>query len=303
MPQLQALLPFLVLDPIADAILRLGGFDELEPVLAGGLVCRGRNLDNIAVFQFGLQGNQAAVDLGAGATLADRRFSDLPELLRDGDLLVFNDTRVIPARLHGHKASGGRVEVLVERLLDTHHVLAHVRASKTPRPGNPLRLEGCIDAEVLGREGELFKLRFDDPREVVLVGLANACGLFDEILSPDERARRRPRIIAIRKLDLLGQAMTKKDIVAEDQTYRVSADKRLADNKGLGQSLRPGLDLILQGDTPSGTVTQQLYELSLIFRCSYHQNFPDLIRLVETTYRHIQTVLYRIHAGLHKIRR
>ncbi|MDT8404044.1 tRNA preQ1(34) S-adenosylmethionine ribosyltransferase-isomerase QueA [Sulfuriflexus sp.] len=103
----------------------------------------------------------------ADATLADRRFSDLPELLRAGDLLVFNDTRVIPARLHGHKASGGRVEVLVERLLDTRHVLAHIRASKTPRPGNPLRLEGCIDAEVLGREGELFKLRFDDSREVL----------------------------------------------------------------------------------------------------------------------------------------
>lgn len=99
--------------------------------------------------------------------LTDRQFSDLPDLLRAGDLLVFNDTRVIPARLHGQKASGGKVEVLVERVLDAHHVLAHVRASKTPKPGNPLRLEGCIDAEVLGREGELFKLRFNDPREVI----------------------------------------------------------------------------------------------------------------------------------------
>ena len=101
------------------------------------------------------------------AELTDRQFSDLPDLLRAGDLLVFNDTRVIPARLHGQKASGGKVEVLVERVLDAHHVLAHVRASKTPKPGNPLRLEGCIDAEVLGREGDLFKLRFDDPREVL----------------------------------------------------------------------------------------------------------------------------------------
>ncbi|WP_126454055.1 tRNA preQ1(34) S-adenosylmethionine ribosyltransferase-isomerase QueA [Sulfuriflexus mobilis] len=103
----------------------------------------------------------------ANAALTDRQFSDLPSLLRAGDLLVFNDTRVIPARLHGHKASGGKVEVLIERVLDTKHVLAHVRASKTPRPGNPLRLEGCIDAEVLGREGELFKLRFNDPRDVL----------------------------------------------------------------------------------------------------------------------------------------
>lgn len=101
------------------------------------------------------------------AELTDRHFTDLPDLLRAGDLLVFNDTRVIPARLHGQKASGGKVEVLVERVLDAHHVLAHVRASKTPKPGNPLRLEGCIDAEVLGREGELFKIRFDDPREVL----------------------------------------------------------------------------------------------------------------------------------------
>lgn len=103
----------------------------------------------------------------ANAALTDRQFSDLPGLLRAGDLLVFNDTRVIPARLHGHKASGGKVEVLVERVLDAHHVLAHVRASKTTKPGNPLHLEGCIDAEVLGREGELFKLRFDDPRDVL----------------------------------------------------------------------------------------------------------------------------------------
>lgn len=103
----------------------------------------------------------------ARSQLVDRQFSELPDLLRAGDLLVFNDTRVIPARLHGQKASGGKVEVLVERILDGKHVLAHVRASKTPKPGNPLRLEGCIDAEVLGREGDLFKIRFDDPRDVL----------------------------------------------------------------------------------------------------------------------------------------
>jgi S-adenosylmethionine:tRNA ribosyltransferase-isomerase len=103
----------------------------------------------------------------ARAQLRDRQFSDLPDLLRAGDLLVFNDTRVIPARLHGEKESGGKVEVLVERVLDVHHVLAHVRASKSPKPGNRLRLEGCLDAEVLGREGDLFKIRFDDPREVL----------------------------------------------------------------------------------------------------------------------------------------
>ncbi len=103
----------------------------------------------------------------AHSQLTDRQFSELPDLLCAGDLLVFNDTRVIPARLHGQKASGGKVEVLVERVLDTKHVLAHVRASKTPKPGNLLRLEDSVDAEVLGREGELFKLRFNDPRDVL----------------------------------------------------------------------------------------------------------------------------------------
>lgn len=95
---------------------------------------------------------------GDSGALADRAFRDLPGLLNPGDLLVFNDTRVIPARLFGHKASGGRVEVLVERVLDVRRVLAHVRASKSPKPGSRLRLEGGIAAEMLGRRGELFEL-------------------------------------------------------------------------------------------------------------------------------------------------
>jgi S-adenosylmethionine:tRNA ribosyltransferase-isomerase len=90
--------------------------------------------------------------------LADRRFDALPELLAPGDLLVLNDTRVIPARLLGRKDSGGRVEVLVERVLDARRVLAQVRASKTPRAGALLHLEGAVDARVLGREDEFFVL-------------------------------------------------------------------------------------------------------------------------------------------------
>ena len=95
---------------------------------------------------------------GDSGALADRRFRDLPELLRAGDLLVFNDTRVIPARLFGRKETGGRVEVLVERVLDERRVLAHLRASKSPKPGGRLTLEGGIEAEMLGRRGELFEL-------------------------------------------------------------------------------------------------------------------------------------------------
>ena len=82
--------------------------------------------------------------LVVGKSLDDRQFSDLPALLHDGDLLVFNDTRVIRARLHGHKQTGGQVEVLVERVLPNKEMLAQVRASKTPKPGTILKLPAVV---------------------------------------------------------------------------------------------------------------------------------------------------------------
>jgi S-adenosylmethionine:tRNA ribosyltransferase-isomerase len=105
---------------------------------------------------------------GRGDVPVDRSFRDLPALLEPGDLLVFNDTKVIKARLFGAKASGGAVEILVERVLPgTHEVHAHLRASKSPKAGARLRLADAFDAEVLGRTGPddaLFHLRFDaDP--------------------------------------------------------------------------------------------------------------------------------------------
>jgi S-adenosylmethionine:tRNA ribosyltransferase-isomerase len=105
---------------------------------------------------------------GRGAAPVDRLFRDLPALLDSGDLLVFNDTRVIKARLFGHKAgSGGAVELLVERILPGHEVWTQMRASKSPRPGTWLRIADAFDAEVLGRGGpddSLYRLRFDgDP--------------------------------------------------------------------------------------------------------------------------------------------
>jgi len=98
---------------------------------------------------------------GASGARRDLRFTDLPALLRAGDLLVFNDTRVIPARLFGHKDSGGRVEVLVERILDAHRVLAQLRASKPPKPGQKLTLEGNVTMTVQQREGEFYALAFE----------------------------------------------------------------------------------------------------------------------------------------------
>ena len=92
--------------------------------------------------------------------LEDRQFADLPALLRPGDLLVFNDTRVIKARLAATKDTGGRAEVLIERVEGERDALAQVRASKSPRAGGRLRFAGGVDAEVTGRDDEFFKLRF-----------------------------------------------------------------------------------------------------------------------------------------------
>lgn len=98
-------------------------------------------------------------------------FSDLLDKLEPGDLLVFNNTRVIPARLFGRKASGGKLEVLVERVLDEHRVLAHVRASKAPKPGAELVLgeDESVAATMLSRQDALFEIRFDDPRDVLTI--------------------------------------------------------------------------------------------------------------------------------------
>ncbi|UXY16777.1 tRNA preQ1(34) S-adenosylmethionine ribosyltransferase-isomerase QueA [Chitiniphilus purpureus] len=96
----------------------------------------------------------------AGMQLAHHRFGELPALLRAGDLLVFNDTKVIKARLFGRKESGGAIEALVERVLDTHQALAQVRASKAPRPGAWLLFDGGFSAQMIERQGDLFLLRF-----------------------------------------------------------------------------------------------------------------------------------------------
>ncbi len=102
----------------------------------------------------------------ASGELADRRFGDLPGLIAPGDVLVVNDTRVIKARLLGRKATGGHVEVMIERVLDHERVLAQVRAGKTPRAGTRLLLGREVSAEVLGRHGEFFELRFLDCDDV-----------------------------------------------------------------------------------------------------------------------------------------
>jgi len=113
------------------------------------------------------------IDPGSGQ-LDDCVFREFPGLLDPGDLLVLNDTRVIPARLTGNKASGGKVEVLVERITGPQQVMAHIRASKSPVPGTRLQLEGDIVAEVTGRTGDLFLLHFHGDEGVP--ALLERCG-------------------------------------------------------------------------------------------------------------------------------
>ena len=97
-----------------------------------------------------------------GASRHDFTFSKLPDLLRAGDLLVFNDTRVIKARIFGRKASGGQVEVLLERIVDARHALSQVRASKAPKAGSTLQLANAFTVTVSGREGDFFCLELPE---------------------------------------------------------------------------------------------------------------------------------------------
>ncbi|WP_237054747.1 tRNA preQ1(34) S-adenosylmethionine ribosyltransferase-isomerase QueA [Microbulbifer sediminum] len=103
---------------------------------------------------------------GPSGAVSHRRFADLPELVKPGDLLVFNDTRVIPARLFARKETGGRLEILVERVLDERRVLAHIRSSKSPKPGSRLLLEDDTPLAMVARHEALFELEF--PSEGVL---------------------------------------------------------------------------------------------------------------------------------------
>lgn len=99
---------------------------------------------------------------------SDQVFSSLPSLLKPNDLLVFNDTRVIAARLFGHKTTGGKLEILLERVMGDKTALAHIRCSKSPRADSKIVLDKGYECLVNGREGDLFKLTFIDPIHTVL---------------------------------------------------------------------------------------------------------------------------------------
>lgn len=92
--------------------------------------------------------------------LSDHIFTELPDFIGADDLLIFNNTKVMKARLFGQKASGGKIEALIERVLDEHTALAHIRSSKSPKPDSELHFDGGLHAVMQAREGELFRLRF-----------------------------------------------------------------------------------------------------------------------------------------------
>jgi S-adenosylmethionine:tRNA ribosyltransferase-isomerase len=98
--------------------------------------------------------------LAVGDDIADLGFAELPSLLRAGDLLVFNDTRVIKARLAARKETGGKAEILVERIENDRVALVHIRASKSPKPGSRLMIQGGAEATVVARDDDLFVLKF-----------------------------------------------------------------------------------------------------------------------------------------------
>jgi S-adenosylmethionine:tRNA ribosyltransferase-isomerase len=103
---------------------------------------------------------------GESGEFADRHFVQLVDYLRPGDLLVFNDTRVLPARLFGRKESGGAVEILIERVIGAHEARAQLGVSKKPKAGSRIVLDGGPAVTVLGREGEFYTLRFDGPESL-----------------------------------------------------------------------------------------------------------------------------------------
>src|SRR6266545_4469004 len=104
--------------------------------------------------------------VGAG-TIADHHFSELPDMLAPGDLLVLNDTKVIKARLFGKKETGGRIEVLIERLLSEREALAQIHAGRPAKPGSTLHLTGGLKVRVLGRVDEFYHLSFPEGASVL----------------------------------------------------------------------------------------------------------------------------------------
>lgn len=147
--------------------------------------------DLIAQFPPAVRGDSRLLHVEASGTLHDRWFSELPTLLRPGDLLVMNDTRVIKARLFGQKDSGGKVELLVERVMGEYEALAFIRASHAPKPGSRIHLSEDTLLDVLARQDDLTQLRFPRPVLEVLdqLGRLPLPPYIEHVPTADDEAR------------------------------------------------------------------------------------------------------------------
>ncbi len=145
----------------------------------------------IAQFPPAVRGGSRLLHVDAHGMLADRWFRDLPSLLRPDDLLVMNDTRVIKARLFGHKDSGGKLELLVERVISDFEALAFIRASHAPKPGSQIRLADDTWVDVIARQDDLTQLRFPRPVLDVLdqLGLLPLPPYIEHTPTSDDEAR------------------------------------------------------------------------------------------------------------------
>ncbi|MBT9568652.1 MAG: tRNA preQ1(34) S-adenosylmethionine ribosyltransferase-isomerase QueA [Thiobacillus sp.] len=145
----------------------------------------------IAQFPSTLRGASRLLHVDDQGALHDRMFRDLPSLLRPDDLLVLNDTRVIKARLFGLKGSGGKVELLVERVVDDAEALVFIRASHAPKPGSQIRLADDTVLDVLARQADLTRVRFSRPVLDVLdhVGLLPLPPYIEHTPTADDEAR------------------------------------------------------------------------------------------------------------------
>ncbi len=204
---------------------------------------------------------------GPGGALRDRQFRDLPDLLAPNDLLVVNDTRVVKARLQGHKASGGRVEILIERLLGPSEALAQVRASKSPKRGVDILLTEGLRLRVQGREDDLFLLESPDvsfPELMERVGhvplppyIERADGVLDESRYQTVYAREQGAVAAptaglhfdreiLERLAEKGIAIAQVTLHVGAGTFQPVRSENLAEHRMHEERFRVGLEVCAQ---------------------------------------------------------
>jgi len=206
--------------------------------------------------------------LEMGEPIVDRGFHELPLLLRSGDLLVFNDTRVIAARLAAVKETGGRAEILIERVQEDNHVLAQLRASKSPGPGSRLHIADRAVATVTGRQGEFFLLEFSEPvLGAFAVAPSIACDLFvpgcRRLLAPRRRHPISMAQLGLGLLNLYRASGDRRHLEDAEAFVKPLLDVAAAVPGGVGWGMNfdwPTVDGVVRRHTPCHTQTAYAYD-------------------------------------------